>query len=196
MGATVITRYGNYRTHKIEQIDFNLSPLSEFECKGTKINFKDYFRKAYGAEILDMKQPLIKVQSKIKRFIGKDQKINEDREYIYLVPELVSMTGMRDDQRANHESMKALAPFTKLSPDDRFNESLKIIETLNQSKDTIKIGREIEMNGFVLPQPTIYFKESAQLSNGNISNRGYLHKPHKFENWVYAYSSSYQQDYS
>ena len=29
-GITVITRYGNYRTHKIEQIDYSLSPYSTF----------------------------------------------------------------------------------------------------------------------------------------------------------------------
>lgn len=42
-------------------------------------------------------------------------------QYIYLIPELVSLTGMKDEQRANFQSMRALSPFTKLSPNDRFN---------------------------------------------------------------------------
>ena len=65
-----------------------------------------------------MKQPLIKVQSsRAKKYIGKNQKISELVHYIYLVPELVSLTGMKDEQRANHYTMQALAPFTKLTPE-------------------------------------------------------------------------------
>jgi len=59
-----------------------------------------------------------------------------------LVPELVSLTGMKDEQRANFETMKALAPFTKLTPETRFNESYKILHTLDEAKDIIKVGKE------------------------------------------------------
>lgn len=93
----MITRYGNYRTHKIEEIDFSLSPYSTFDCKGTPITYAQYFKKAYNADISDMKQPLIKVQSsRAKKFIGKNQQVTEYIQYIYLVPELVSLTGMKD----------------------------------------------------------------------------------------------------
>lgn len=85
-GATVITRYGNYRTFKIEEIDFSLSPMSTFECKGIFISYIDYFRKVYNVEISDPKQPLLKVISRINKFISKDQLMKEDSSYIYLVP--------------------------------------------------------------------------------------------------------------
>ena len=68
-----------------------------------------------------MKQPLIKVISQVKKEIAKSQQMNVEKQYIYLVPELVSLTGMKDEQRANFESMRALAPFTKLNPNDRFD---------------------------------------------------------------------------
>ena len=125
-----------------------------------------------------MKQPLLKVQPKTKKFIGKNQRINEDIQYIYLVPELVSQTGMKDSQRANHHSMQALAPFTKLTPDDRFRESCKIIHTLNEAKETLSIEKEQQMEGYVLPVPVVRFQEPASVRQGTINNRGPLFEHH------------------
>jgi hypothetical protein len=68
--------------------------------------------------------------------------------------------------------MKALAPFTKLSPDARFNESYKILRTLDEAKDIIKVGKEEQMKGFQLPDPCIRFRDYANLRGGAIANRG------------------------
>ena len=34
----------------------------------------------------------------------------------FLIPEFISLTGMSDEQRADYNTMKELAPFTKLEP--------------------------------------------------------------------------------
>ena len=54
--------------------------------------------------------------------------------------------------------MKALAPFTKLTPNDRFDESYKILSTLNEAKGILEIGHEEQMDGYVVPQPTVRFR--------------------------------------
>ena len=54
-----------------------MSPQSKFECKGKMISYEDYYKSAYGVTIKDYKQPLVKVLSNVKKFIGKDQAINE-----------------------------------------------------------------------------------------------------------------------
>lgn len=65
------------------------------------VSFQQYFKKAYNADIRDIKQPLIRVLSQVKKQINKKQNVQIEQQYIYLVPELVSLTGMKDEQRAN-----------------------------------------------------------------------------------------------
>jgi hypothetical protein len=87
-----------------------------------------------------MKQPLVKIYEKPVRMIKKE-KIREKPTYIYLIPELLSMTGMTIKQRNDKNAMKCLASYTKLTPKARFLESQKLIhqiqssERLNQKKD-------------------------------------------------------------
>lgn len=52
-----------------------------------------------------------------------DGKIVEKPIEVYLLPELVHLTGMSDEQRKNFNIMKMLAPFTKLSPQERVSET-------------------------------------------------------------------------
>jgi len=60
------------------------------------VTFQQYFKKAYNADIYDIKQPLIKVLAQVKKQIGKNQAMKLEQQFIYLVPELVSLTGMKD----------------------------------------------------------------------------------------------------
>lgn len=58
----------------------------------------------------------------------------QKEEVQYLVPELVSLTGLTDEQRDNFNVMKALAEFTKLRVDKRITETNKIVLMLNKHK--------------------------------------------------------------
>lgn len=44
---------------------------------------------------------------------------------------------MTDDQRNDFKTMKALAPFTKLEPDERVKQCTNIIEKFNNAKGLI-----------------------------------------------------------
>ena len=59
------------------------------------MTYEEYYREAYGLKIRNMKQPLVKV---IGRWIKeiKNGKMEKYPEYIYLIPEFISPTGMTD----------------------------------------------------------------------------------------------------
>lgn len=119
-GATVITKYGKIKTYRIEEIDYTLNPASSFysDKEAGKITYAQYYAKCYGIKTLNMKQPLIHTIRRVEKVI-ENGKIVEKPIYVYLIPELVSLTGMSDEDRANHNAMKEIAPYTKLEPKQR-----------------------------------------------------------------------------
>jgi hypothetical protein len=86
--------------------------------------------------VKDMKQPLVKIYEKPVKMI-KNEKIREKPTYVYLIPELLSITGLTTKQRNDKNAMKSLAPYTKLTPKARILESQKIIHQI-QSSDKAK----------------------------------------------------------
>ena len=62
IGATIMTSY-NKRTYKVDEVDFNVSPLDTFtveEKEETKeTSYIDYFKTKYDAKITDMNQPVL-----------------------------------------------------------------------------------------------------------------------------------------
>jgi hypothetical protein len=73
-GAIVISRYGNFKTYKIDSIESRKNPSSYFFIhevrKGKKPNerapkikktYSQYFKEAYGITINNMKQPLVRI---------------------------------------------------------------------------------------------------------------------------------------
>lgn len=194
-GATVVTNYGTFRTYKIEKIDQTKSPLSTFsnEKKGAEMTYLDYYKEAYGVTIKNTKQPLLLAIKSIKKELQPGgKKVIEVPEYVYLVPELVSPTGMTDDQRQDHNTMKALAPFTKLEPTERMRKVRTIIERLNESKGLIEIKNEKRLEGYCLPKPELYYAHGSRVQpdpKGNIKHRGILKDPFNFTDWIFVYSS-------
>lgn len=81
-----MTRYGNYKTYSIEDIDFTKSPCSTFDYQGEQKTFEFYFRKAYSIEISERNQPLIKVKAPLKKTISKKQQMTIEESYIFLIP--------------------------------------------------------------------------------------------------------------
>lgn len=121
-----------------------------------------------------MKQPLVRILDNPIKMI-KNQRIKEKLNYTYLIPELLSMTGMTVKQRNDRNAMKALTPFTKLTPKTRFLESQKIIQQiqstdkLNQSQDTredfsmIKIQEPTLVKGYQLNPVYVTLKDTEKV---------------------------------
>lgn len=93
----MITRYGNYRTYQIEEVLTKESPRTKFyyDKEGKEISFQEYYTVCYNITVTNTRQPLIKVVSRIKKEIKKGEVLHTP-EYIKLIPELLSLTGMTD----------------------------------------------------------------------------------------------------
>lgn len=78
-----------------------------------------------------MKQPLIEVVIRTEKKLNKEGVLEKIETRGFLIPEFVSLTGMSDEQRADWNTMKEIAPFTKLTPEERMTQTEKLINTLN-----------------------------------------------------------------
>lgn len=109
-GQSIITRYGKHRIYHIEQIDFKMTPKSVLPSYHSqpKPTFMEYYKTTYQYTIRQPNQPLIQVRVKRPQY---------KEEIIYLIPELVVLTGLTDDQRGNFEVMKLVNGKTKLRVD-------------------------------------------------------------------------------
>lgn len=141
-----------------------------------------------------MKQPLVKILNNPVKFI-KRETIREKPSYAYLIPELLSMTGMTMRQRNDKNAMKAIAPYTKLTPKARFIESQKIIhqiqsaDRINQKDNKedfsmIKIKEPTVVKGFQLNPVYVTLKDTEKVEDGEFNIKQPLLRPAKFTDWI------------
>jgi hypothetical protein len=96
---------------------------------------------------------------------------------VYLIPELVSPTGMTDDQRADHTTMRALAPFTKLNPSDRVKKCDEVVQKINAANSILLIKAPKRLEGYCLNRPDLQYAGASSIqpdNRGNIKYRGVL----------------------
>lgn len=105
LGSIVITRYNN-KTYRIDDIDFNQTPMSTFKCKDREATYVEYYRTNYSLEIRDVKQPLLISHSE-RRISGQKEK---ETTTLCLIPELCYLTGLTDQQRADFKVSKEHNP--------------------------------------------------------------------------------------
>ena len=96
-----------------------MTPLSTFKSDKDKseITYADYYFKAYKIKIKDMKQPLLLHNKKERTPEGKRIIVK-----IYLIPELVRMTGLTDRMRQDRRCMKEIGDNKPTYPNDRIRE--------------------------------------------------------------------------
>ena len=58
IGLSVITRYNN-KMYRIDEILFDMNPLSTFDCQGESVSYVDYYKKRYNIDIIDKEQPML-----------------------------------------------------------------------------------------------------------------------------------------
>ena len=110
LGESIITKYNN-RTYKIDGIDFDESPQSEFVlADGSKTSYAAYYKRQYGITVNDLHQPLLINRPKIKGISEAGERL------IKLVPELCFLTGMTESMRADFKIMKEVGAITRMTP--------------------------------------------------------------------------------
>uniref|UniRef100_A0A8R1DKX7 Piwi domain-containing protein n=1 Tax=Caenorhabditis japonica TaxID=281687 RepID=A0A8R1DKX7_CAEJA len=124
-GSTIITLYNN-KLHRFTRLDWNISPMTEFEKDGRPITLKDYFKTQYDKDIFIDDQPIIISEGKPKQ-PGEPPQVN------YLVPELCFPTGLTDEMRKDFKMMKEIASHTRLSPQQRLEETRQLLRQFHEN---------------------------------------------------------------
>ncbi|CAO4361477.1 unnamed protein product [Caenorhabditis nigoni] len=124
-GTTIITLYNN-KLHRFTRLDPSITPLSEFQKDGQSITLKDYFKQQYNKDIRNDNQPIIICEGKPKQ-PGEPPQVN------YIVPELCYPTGLTDEMRKDFRMMKEIASHTRLSPQQRLDETRKLVREFHNN---------------------------------------------------------------
>jgi aubergine-like protein len=125
-----LTNYGRRRTYKIVKINYEMTPFSKFfhDKKAGQVTFAQYYEESYGLKISQKNQPLVEVVLRVEKSFDKAKGSIIKRDIMgFLIPEFISLTGMSDEQRANFNTMKSIAPYTKLSPKERVNQTNQLV---------------------------------------------------------------------
>ena len=139
---TVLATYGSLRTYRIGSIDFDKSPAKtcfniKDEGKLKTITVSEYYKIQYNINIQDLNQPLIIAENKAKRKklqetdnsgninLNKIRDDNQQERIIYLIPELVYITGNPIENEGKNR--RALITKTKVTPNEKMKEIKSII---------------------------------------------------------------------
>ena len=140
-GKTLITQYGNYRSYKISDINFDRTTdnttFNIEEKDGTKksISIKDYYETQYGINFKYKDQPLFIEENKGE----KNSKVK------YLIPELLYITGNEDFDSKEKEGLILMSKAFN-TPEEKIKKLKKGIDylTKTEKKSLIKKGENVE----------------------------------------------------
>lgn len=112
IGNVVMTHY-NRKTYRVDDIDWDKNPKTEFEQDGEMVSLAKYYETRYGLSVTDWEQPLL-----VSRPKARDTHRGQQGP-IWLIPEFCQMTGLSNEHRNNFQTMQALAVYTKQDPQRR-----------------------------------------------------------------------------
>jgi aubergine-like protein len=161
IGRNFLASYGNNRVYRIDGIEKNMTPLSEFPDLQKARTFKEYFKKQYNVSIEDVNQWMAYSIRLVKTQV--ENQLEEKEERVYLVPELLKPTGLTDELRKDKNAMQDIAKFTKLYPETRNQRQLGLIKDIEiTARDPLinEMGFRIDpssnkIKGILLPVPQI-----------------------------------------
>ena len=204
-GRTLITQYGNYRSYKIGDINFDRTVktatfnMEDKDGSQKTITIKEYYETQYKIKFKYEDQPL---------FIEEIKKDSKGSKIKYLIPELLYLTG-NDELDAKEKENFLLMNRNKNNPNEKIKKLAKGVSYLSQEekKQIIKNGKNIELpspnnirtewglnfaenfvelEAFCLPQPEIHFADSkfeqVHIINGKFKIKKVLHPVNFDEN--------------
>ena len=192
---TVLTIYGSIRAYRIESIDFEKNPMNtSFNIKtqeGMKtVTIYNYYQQQYKQNIKHKDQPLLIAERKVKdnKLLKNEEDKNKNEDLIYLVPELVLITGIENEAGSKSRRQDIISK-TKTNPNQRMNEINKIHDLMNDdtpkqfkkngelistksSKQLadewgINLGENLSLEGRVLNQPKLIFNNKRLVTPKN-----------------------------
>lgn len=182
----VMSKYGNRRCYRVDDICLDMSPESTFEKGGVEITYVEYFQRQYDIRIKDSRQPMIRSHLK-KRLSEYD---------IYLVPELMTLTGLDDNMRRNFKAMSDIAVFTRLQPEKRYGVCSRLAKLLNEDEKVKTVAQEFDfgiaqepvtVQAYNVGGESVYLSGNRTLpigADGNFQVRENILEPVLLSNWV------------
>ena len=210
---TVLTTYGSLKGYKIKDVTFDKNPIN------TNVRFKinkelksipliNYYKNQYNINIKHLKQPLLIAENnniKNKKLLTSEKNKNlpsEDEYIIYLVPELVYITGLEDDDNRNNQRNRNrnIISKTKMGPSEKMSiinngikklinsNNNKIIKKNNGEKINMKspkelseewginLGDNLEFSGRIISQPHLFFENDIVKPTNGIFRVGIPNK--------------------
>ena len=180
---TVLTIYGSLRSYRIQDINFDKNPTN------TNITYKDndglpktiplinYYKIQYHIDIKSKNQPLIIAENNFQ----KNQKslLSNDKNYeIYLIPEIVYLTGLEEENTSNRRGNIISSGIKNPSDKMRKIRGIHNLINSNNSKEIknkkgekvklkspkelleqwgINLGSNLTFQGAIFPQPHLLF---------------------------------------
>jgi aubergine-like protein len=149
-GKQVMATYGKHKVYTIDEIsETNVQnrtmPFRMTDGSENEITLEKYYQIQYNKEIKDKKCLL---------FVTSTKNARGEKTSLYLVPELLFMTGMDESMRANESLKKNMTNRTKVTPQERMNkiyEFKKLLEKQSNKKAT-RINRQTGEE-IILPDP-------------------------------------------
>ena len=141
-GKTLITQYGNYRSYKIGDIDFDKNientefNIEDKDGKKSTISIKEYYETKYNINLKYENQPI---------FI-EENKIENNSKLKYLIPELLYIIGNEDFNKEEKENFLLMNKKYN-TPDEKLKKLKKGINylTKEEKKRIIKKGENIDL---------------------------------------------------
>ncbi|XP_061394627.1 protein aubergine [Musca vetustissima] len=159
VGTVVLTDYNN-KTYRIDDVDFQSSPMSKFSTKDGEISYMQYYKQRYNIQIRDQKQPML-----VSRPTERNIRGGQD-EFIMLIPEICRATGITDAMRSDFRLMRAMSEHTRLNPNRRIDRLRAFNTRLQNSKESMDVLASwnmqldkhlVEIPGRILPPERIVF---------------------------------------
>ena len=221
---TVLTTYGSLRAYRIEGIDFEKTPINtSFNIKtqdGMKtISIYNYYLQQYKQNIKHKDQPLLIAERRVKdKKLLKSENDKNIEDVIYLVPELVLITGIENEAGSKSRRQDIISK-TKTNPNQRMNEINKIHDLMNsnipkqykrngelistrsskQLSDEwgINLGDNLTLEGRILNQPTLIFDRSKVIPKNGIFRTESAYDPVTItkDNFMYIYNRRDKADF-
>lgn len=165
LGAVVLTRYNN-RTYRIDDVNYNASPMDTFVMDGREVTYVEYYKSHYNITIKDTKQPLL-IHNEERKVIGK---IEKEQVTFCLIPEICFLTGLTDTMRSDFKVMRDVATFTRVTPNQRLSSFSKFCENLTNIKEARDVlanwgltldSKPLKIQGRQMAEESIQFAKKA-----------------------------------
>ncbi|XP_050672859.1 piwi-like protein Siwi [Leptidea sinapis] len=170
-GKIVMTDY-NKKTYKVDDVNWNVNPLSTFKMKDEDISYVDYYYKKYNIRVSDVSQPLLVSRSSARELRAGLPPL------VFLVPELCRLTGISDAMRSDFRLMKALDTHTKIGPDARIQKLLQFNRRLTQTPEivaelsswSLRVAKDlVKFKGRQLPPENIFQANNVKYPAGDTT---------------------------